>query len=202
MSPRQRLRLGTQPLELLSRLVLAIVCLALVWYGLMAILLAFKVAPETVNELSRYRSIYDYLAGLRAADVTTTTRLTLGLAGLAGFVLLGLILRQTLPRPYLARHALKLENGGSGTLVVQPRAIERATEAAALQHPGVSAASARYTTDEIALDLRVRRARELPALLRDVQRRAVETLTRHDLPLVPMVVTVTEFDPNPRRELA
>lgn len=202
MSAHARLRVRMPRLEVLSRLVLAIVCLGLVWYGLMAILLALEVAPSTVDELSGYRSIYDYLAGLRAADVTSDVRLIVGLGGLAAFLVFGLIVWQTLPRPYLAGPELELPDDGRGRVVVEARAIERAAEAAALEHSAVTGASARYGVHEIALGVSVRRAREVPALLHEVQQRAVDALRRHELPVVALVVTVDTFDPNPRKELA
>ena len=37
---------------------------ALVWYGLMVVLLAVKVSPHTVNSLSAYRTLYDDAIGL------------------------------------------------------------------------------------------------------------------------------------------
>ncbi len=40
-----------------------LLALALVWYGVMVILLAAKVSPHTVNSISAYRTIYDTLAG-------------------------------------------------------------------------------------------------------------------------------------------
>ena len=49
---RQRLRIGSSPLALLGRIVLVLFALALVWYGAMLVLLAFKVSPHTVNDLS------------------------------------------------------------------------------------------------------------------------------------------------------
>ena len=67
---RQRLRIGSSPLALLGRIVLVLFALALVWYGAMLVLLAFKVSPHTVNQLSGYRSAYNYLAGLEPQDIT------------------------------------------------------------------------------------------------------------------------------------
>jgi hypothetical protein len=201
MNPRQRLRLRVPPLELLSRTLLAIACLALVWYGAMAILLAIKVSPSTVETVSRYRTIYSYLANLRADDLTATVRLLLGLGGFAAFAALAFVVWQALPRPRLAREELQLPADALGTLVVEPRAIERAAEASALGHPDVGAASARYGVGEIALDLTVTGAAELPALLRDVRTHAEESLRRHELPPARLLVTVTDFKPRQRREL-
>jgi hypothetical protein len=201
VSPRQRLSLRVPPLELLSRVLLTVACLALVWYGAMAILLAVKVAPSTVNMLSRYRTVYDYLAHLRSGDVTGTVRLVLGAGGFAAFSALCFVVWQALPRPHLARQGLQLPGDGRGTGIVQPRAIERAAEASALEHPDVDAATARYGAGEIALDVSVTRATEVPALLRDVRTRAERSMERHDLPPARLLVTVTDFKPRKRREL-
>src|SRR6185312_15391987 len=119
----------------LSRILLALACLALIWYGAMAILLAVKVSPSTLEMLSRYRTIYDYLADLRAGDLTPTVRLLLGLGGFSAFAALAFVVWQALPRPQLARHGLQLPGDRMGTVVVHPRAIERAAEASALEHP-------------------------------------------------------------------
>ena len=47
---------------------------ALLWYGLMAVLLAAKVPAHTVNSLSAYRTLYHDAAGLRASDFDTAVR--------------------------------------------------------------------------------------------------------------------------------
>ena len=86
---RQRLRIGTSPFGVLGRIMLVLAALALVWYGAMLVLLAFKVSPHTVNQLSGYRSAYNYLVGLKPRDITADTRLIAGLAGLAGFLVFG-----------------------------------------------------------------------------------------------------------------
>ena len=105
---RQRLRIGSSPLALLGRIVLLLFALALVWYGAMLVLLAFKVSPHTVNQLSGYRSAYNYLAGLEPQDITDDTRLIAGLAGLAGFLVFGYLALKQVPRPHLTRSELQL----------------------------------------------------------------------------------------------
>ena len=58
---RQRLRFRSSPLAYLGRVLLAVLGAALVWYGLMLLLLALKVDPETVNDLSgRPRYLVDH----------------------------------------------------------------------------------------------------------------------------------------------
>ena len=57
---RQRLRERTSPLMFVGRLVTLVFALALIWYGLMTVLLALKVAPSTVNTISGYRTAFSF----------------------------------------------------------------------------------------------------------------------------------------------
>jgi hypothetical protein len=199
---RQRLRIGTSPLALLGRIVLVLFALALVWYGAMLVLLAFKVSPHTVNQLSGYRSAYNYLAGLDPRDITDGTRLITGLAGLAGFLVFGYLAFKEIPRPHLARGELRLVEHERGVVDVAPRAIERAVEGAALEGDDVLDAAARYATDELTVTISVARARELPDSMRAVRAHAREQLAAHGLPELPVNVTLTGFERTQRRELA
>jgi hypothetical protein len=198
---RQRLRVGSSPLALLGRIVLVLFALALVWYGAMLVLLALKVSPHTVNELSGYRTAYNYLAGLQPHDITDGTRLIAGLAGLVGFVVFGYLAFKELPRPHLTRSELRLSEGERGTVDVAPRAIERAVEGAALERDDVEDAAARYSGDELSVNLSVTRASELPDILRAVRARAREQLLAHGLPALPVNVTLTGYHRTRRREL-
>ena len=104
---RQRLRTRTSPAALLGRVVVIVFALALVWYGLMTLLLALKVSPATVESISGYRTVYDELAGTSASDVRdSTTRLIVGLAGLAALLVFGFLALKEIPRPYLARRTV------------------------------------------------------------------------------------------------
>jgi hypothetical protein len=199
---RQRLRIGTSPLVLLGRIVLIVAALAIVWYGAMLVLLAFKVSPHTVNQLSGYRSAYDYLAGLKPRDITADTRLIAGLAGLAGFLVFGYLAFKEIPRPHLTRSDLRLEDDQRGVVDVAPRAIERAVEGAALEHDEVLEAAARYATDELTVNVTVARARELPEIVRAIRARARQQLVTHGLPELPVNVTLTGYQRTRRRELA
>lgn len=198
---RQRLRFRTSPLAFLGRALLVLLAAALVWYGLMFLLLALKVEPDTVNDLSGYRSAYDYLADLEPADVDGQFRLIAGLAGLACFLLFGYLALKELPRPYLARSDLQLEEQERGITEVEPRAIERVAESAALEFPSVASASGRYGTDDLALDVSIVRARDLAETLSAVRTRAHERLVEHGLPELPVNVTLTGFERKGRREL-
>ena len=125
MMLRQRLRDRTSWVEPAARVILFLFCLALVWYGLMVILLAFGTSAATVEAISGYRTIYDNLAGLDGGDITGTVRLIAGLGGLAGFLLFGWLAWKEIPRPYRARTAITLTDDEHGLTDVGPRAIER-----------------------------------------------------------------------------
>jgi hypothetical protein len=191
---RQRLRGHDSPFAKLGLLLLLPVALALIWYGLMLVALAFKADPETVNAISGYRSAYDFLAGLVPADFTSTVRLITGLGGFAAFLLFGLLALKQVPQPYLARGALTLGEDDRGTSTVEPRAIERAAEVAARVHPAVTDATGRYIENGIELEIDVKRAAGLPETLREVQQRVGEALRQHDLPECPVSVTLAGFD--------
>ena len=198
---RQRLRSHTSPVTILGRVVLALVCLALIWYGLMLALLSVKVSPDFVDQISGYRTAYEYLAGLEPDDVTDTARLIAAIAGVCAFFLFGYMAWKELPRPYLARGDVTLRDEERGGLTIGPRAIERVAETAAIENPAVSEATGRFGEEEINVNVHVRRARGAPETLRDIQGRVAEALNQHELPPYPVNVTLTGFDREQRREL-
>jgi hypothetical protein len=199
--PRQRLRTRTSALALVGRILVVLLALALVWAGLMLLLLALGVDPGTVDMLSGYRRAYDFLAGLGTGDVSDRARLVAAIAGVLAFLCFGYLALKEIPRPYLSRHELELGADERGTIVVEPRAIERVAEAAAAQHPAVAGAAGRYGGDDLALQITVRRAREVPETLADVQARVVAALERHGLPVIPVNLTLAGFERRTRREL-
>ncbi len=198
---RQRLRDRSSPVALLGRAIVALLAAALVFYGAMLMLLAFKVDPGTVDGISAYRSIFDELAGLRPSDATGTVRLVAGLAGLAVFLACGYLAYKELPRPYLARSPLVLSEEERGQLLVQPRAVERMGEIAARRHPAVTSARGRVDADAIVMEVTLRRAAELHDVLHSVQLSVREALTTHGFPARPVAVTLAGFDRRNRREL-
>lgn len=198
---RQRIRTRLSGVDFTGDLLLTLVGLGLIWYGLMVVLLAFKVSPGLVNDISAYRTAYDYFVGLQPSDITGRVRLIAGLVGLAAFLLLGVLAWKYVPRPYLARGELLLGDEPRGTLIVEPRAVERALEVAAGQHPAVTGSAARYEVDRVAVNVQVRRGTDLAETLRDIQRRGRESLQQHDLPTLPVSVTLTGFERRNRREL-
>ena len=199
---RQRLRTRTSPLALIQRLLELAFALALIWYGLILAGLALDVIGRgSADTYSGYRTAYDFAADLLAGRASDSARLIAGIAGLVAFLLLLTVALKRLPRPYLARHELELEAGDRGTVTVEPRVVERLAEGLALQHAAVASASGRFGTDDLAVLIELRRARDLPDTLRTVQRSVSSGLERHGLPTVPVNVTVTGYDRSSKREL-
>ncbi len=200
---RQRLTLKGTPLaDVVSRVLVVLLALGLIWYGAMLVALAFKVSSEMVNTLSGYRDAYDYLAGLKPGDFDGSTRLAIAAAGLICAGLFGSLAWRLLPRPHWSRTALRLRDEADGTVEVAPRAVERAAELGALQTPSITAARARLTQEEVTLDVGVGSA-SLPVAdtLSDAQARARAALAQHQLPTLPVSVTLAQFDRKNRREL-
>jgi hypothetical protein len=199
---RQRVRVRSFPLaRVASDAVVMILALALVCAGAMIILLAFKTSPDTVNGLSGYRTAYDYLAGLEPGDISGSTRLVAAIGGLTASVVFGYLAWRLIPRPYLARSALRLISDEHGSIDVDARAVERAAEIAALAHQAVGAARARYLTDDLALDITANRADALAATLQDVHQRVRDSLARHHIPPLPVNVTLVRLERPNRRDL-
>jgi hypothetical protein len=201
--PRQRLRVESSTLATtVGRVLVALLGAAIAWYGLMLVLLAFKVSPGTVDDISGYRTAFDYLAGLTPGDVSSSDRLIVAIVALVLAVIATFLVWRGLPRPHLARHAIEVQDTDRGTTEIGPRAIERAVESAALEHPEVVGARARYDDDGIALDVTARHAATLVDTLREVEERAFDSLERHQLALQRVDVTLAGYDSPNGRELA
>lgn len=192
---RQRVRSRSFPFaRIVTDAVLVIFALVLAWGGAMLVLLAFKVSPSTIDGLSGYRRGYDQLASLGPADVTASVRAVLAAAGLVAALIFGYLAWRAVPRPYLARGDLRLSGDDLGIVEVSAHAIERAAEIAAADHPDVSSAHARYGGDGLTLDVSASRADELAGTLTDVHRRARESLARHELPALPVNITLVRLE--------
>lgn len=198
---RQRLRTRTSPLALLGLLPLTLLALVLIWYGAMVVLLAAKASSAAVDRISAYRTVYDYFAGLDPAQIDSRVRLIAGLVGFAVFLVCAYLAAKTLARPYLARTELTLGAERRGVVTVEPRAIERAVEAAAFGQPGVRGAAGRYEGDELFLGVELGRAGDAAETLRAVRQRARAALAAHDLPVLPVNVTLAGFQEKKGREL-
>ncbi len=199
---RQRVNLRTPGLGHLVGVLTVVLAAVLFWYGLMVVLLAVKVSPHTVNSLSAYRTLYDDVVSLKASDFTTLRRLIAGFAGLLAFLIFIYLLFKAWPRPFLARGTIELDEGRHGTTVIQPRAIERVAELAALGNPDVTSASGRLGDEELNVGVDSQRASSIAATLRDVHERVRGELARHELPSLAVNVTLTGFDRPTRRELS
>jgi hypothetical protein len=199
---RQRVRARSFPVaRIVADAVVVVFALALVWGGAMLVALAFKASPGTIDELSGYRTAYDHLATLGPEDISASTRLATAIGGILACLAFGYLAWRTIPRPYLARVDLRLADDERGSVDVHARAIERAAEIAALDHPAVAAARARYATDDLTVDIATDRADTLAATLQDVHQRARDSLAHHELPPLPVNITLVRFERTNRREL-
>jgi hypothetical protein len=199
---RQRITLRTPVLAYIVRALTVVLALGLLWYGLMVVLLAVKVSPHTVNSISAYRSLYHDVAGLTENDFSTAVRFIAGTAGLVAFVMFVYLAVQELPRPYLARGEVELQHHERGITVIKPRAIERMAELAARGNVNVTSASSRLGDQELNVDLGMRRASIAADTLADVRTRVLTDLDRHQLPDLPVNVTLTGYDRKTKRELS
>jgi hypothetical protein len=168
----------------------------------MAVLLAAKVSPHTVNNLSAYRSLYNDAVSLGPHDFTTAVRLIAGFAALILFFVLLAVAFKQFPRPYLARGTLALGEPERGTTTVAPRAVERVAESAAQLSRDVTSAAGRLGDGELSVSISVRTASGAATALREARDRVHEALERHELPDLPVNVTLTGYDRRNRRELS
>ena len=198
---RQRLRTRTRGFAFIGQVLVFILACALVFYGAILALLALKVSPSSLNDVSAYRTVYDWLAGLRDSDVSDTRRIVVAGAGLLAFLLFGYLALKQVPRPYLARHQIELVNEARGVVTVEPRAIERVAESAAAQHPAITAAAGRYGDSELAVGVSLRHAKGAAQTLTDVQAAIATALAQHGLPVVPIHLTLTGYERRTHREL-
>lgn len=199
---RQRIRARSNAFGgLIGRILVALIALMLVWYGLMLVLLSLKVAPEAVNTISGYRSVFASLARLQPADIDSTNRLISGVAGIFVLVVFAYLAWRALPRPYLARHDLTLDGEIGRELVVEARAIERIAEIAARDLGRVSSARARAGAERIEVDVGLCDASNLGSDLTTVQGRVLDALEQHELPRRPVDVTLVGFERAKARQL-
>ena len=199
---RQRISERISVLNLLGRVVPLILALGLIWYGAMLVLIAVKVSPSTVNSISGYRTAWRWLAGLDTSTVSGGgTRGIIAGCGVAAFLIFGYLAFKQLPRPYLTRRDLSLDSDHQGAVTVEPRAIERMAEIAVESHGAVSSARGRYSVDGLFVDLSVSRPSNLADTMQDAQRRVADALERHQLPTMPVNITLTRYEGRSRREL-
>jgi hypothetical protein len=199
---RQRVHLRTPALAYLIRLLTVIFGVALVWYGSMVILLAVKVSPHTVSQISAYRTLYDDIVNLTAGDFTTPVRLIAGFGGFLAFLILAFLALQELPRPYLTRGPVTIDQQPEGRTIARARSIERLAEIAAHSTHNVTTAAGRLSEDALTVNISVRRASLAAETLNTVQHKIRKALTQHQLPALPVNVTLTGYDRTTKRELS
>jgi hypothetical protein len=200
---RQRVHIeGSGLAAAVGRILVVLLGAALVFYGVMVVMLAFKVSPSTVNDISGYRSAFDYLAGLEASDISGTDRAIVAGAGVLAFLVALFLTVRGLPRPHLARHSVVVSDEEDGQTEVGPRAFERVVESAAREDPKVTDARARYDEDGIVVNVQIKDAATAVETLRDAQERARESLQKHELQVEHVSVTLAGYNGTNRRELA
>lgn len=202
---RRRLRTRSLPLAVwIGRLLVLAFAAALVFYGVMTVLLALKLPPDDIDTISGYRTVYDFLAGLTAQDIDSTVRAIVAGAGTLTALVLGWVAYKAVPRPSLVPGIVHLSSGDDerhGHTHVGARAVERLAVHAAAGHPAVAGVTSRLEGDAVTVGLALSRPREVADVLPDVQRRVRAQLERHDLPVLPVNVTLTGLQAGPRREL-
>lgn len=199
---RQRIRVPGSRVLLVGRVLTFLLALALIWYGLMLLLAGVGVASTTIDQLSGYRTAFDFLSGLTPGDVSVLAQVITAVAGALVFLIFLYLAYKALPRPRLARHEWRLSDDERGRVGVDPRALERMAESAVAGHPAVSAASGRWGDDEVTVHVNVTRTSDLAETLRDLRTRVRDALEEHGLPERPVAVTLTGLDRPRQRELA
>ena len=165
--------------------------LAAIFYGAMVILAALKLSPHTINTISAYHTVEARLSSITARDITGTDRIIVAVAGVLCLIVFAPLAWQALPRPYLARTDVDLDDHSqAGQTDVAPRAIERAAELAAGEHAQVTDAAARYGHGVLDVRVDVADGEDLPGTLRGVQARVRDALDRHELPVSAVDITL------------
>jgi len=195
---RQRVSLRRPTGALLTRGLAVAFALALVYGGALDVILALKLhglGPAQVNRISGYRTAFHWLAGLDRADFTTGRALIAGFGGLLVFLVFAALALRTLPRPYLTRTEIGLSPDERGATVVRPRAVERIAEVAAQGNEHVVGVTGRLGDGELHVDIGIDTAPAAASTLADVRTRVRDQLTRHDLEVMPVNVTLTGYEP-------
>jgi hypothetical protein len=199
---RQRVHLRTPGWSMFVRLLTIVFALVLMYGGVLVALLATKaLSPHAAEQISDYRRIYHDVAGLHPSDFTTAISFIAGFTGLLVFIMFAFLTFEALPRPYFARSEVALPDQPAGATVVRPRAVERVAEHAARSDPDVSDAHGRLSDDTLHVDVSVRNAPRAAATLAEVRRRVGEQLVQHEIPTVPVIVTLAGYERSTKEDL-
>jgi hypothetical protein len=188
--------------RLCGRVLTGGLALVLIWYGAMLALLAVKVSPHTINEISGYRTLYNDAAGLRHADFTTPVRLIASVAGFIACCFFLWLAAQQLGARDLGRQQVTISEEDKGTTTVKARAIERLAEITARSHADVTHASGHLHDDQLNVEIETCQPDSAASVLRTVAARVLDALAGHELPPVTVNVTVTGYKPTARRQLS
>ena len=195
---RQRVNLRRAPWALLTRSLAVVFALLLVYGGVLDALLALKaIGPDQIEKLSAYRTIFHWVAELHRSQFTTAIALIAGFGGLVVFLFFIFLSGQALPRPYFTRTTVDLP-GDRGETLVRPRAVERIAEVAARGNGHVMGATGRLGDDELYVDVGLDDAATAVQALRDIRDRVAAGLADHQIPSMPVNVTLTGYDPTRR----
>ena len=190
---RQRVHLRSGVLvELLLRMLVSVLGLALVFYGAMVLLAALKLSPSTINQISGYRTVQHALESITAANISGQDRIIVAVAGVLCLIIFGWLAWRSLPRPYLARTRIALDQDQErGQTEIAPRALERAAQLIAHRDPHVTDARAR--SDQHAVEITVQlRDLDLDLLepMQRIQGRVRDGLAEQGFPAVAIDLTL------------
>jgi hypothetical protein len=198
---RQRVHLRRPGWSAFVRLLTVVFALLVMYGGVLVALLATKaLSPASAEQISDYRLIYHDIAGLHPSDFTTAISLIAGFTGLLVFIMFVFFTFEALPRPYFARTEVELPEQKGGDTIVRPRAVERVAEHAAQADPDVFAAAGRLSDDGLHVDVGVRNAPGAAKTLAEVRRRVAEQLEHHEIPSVPVNVTLAGYERSTRED--
>lgn len=202
MTPRKRTGLPSGFATTLGQKLMFVIALGLIYGGAVALALAAGVTGGDLDRVTGAAWLQDELASIDLAAWSQATTIGVGVGGVvlaAVFVRLAWAQRLV---PQRTRLSHELETDGAGRTTVQPRAIERAAELASTEDPGVRAAKATLSADEITVHLHVRDAARLPDLLRAAKSRTQAALEAAGLADdVAVRLTVTRYSTPSRTEL-
>lgn len=202
MTPRKRTGLPSGFATTLGQKLMFVIALGLIYGGVVALALAAGVSGRDLEQFTGAGWLQDELASIDLASWSQSTTIAVAIGGV---VLAALCVRLAWAQrlvPQRTRLAHELETDGVGRTTVQPRAIERAAELASTEDPGVRAAKATLTADEITVHLHVRDAERLPDLLRAAKSRTTAALSAAGMADdVDVRLTVTRYSTPSRTEL-
>lgn len=196
MIVRRRVRIARGRVTSVGIVVAGLLALGVAWYAGAGVALGLGADPATVDGLTGYRAVVDWLAAPHVPS--PTTRAIVAGAGVLAFLVLGRLALAQLPKPRVPRGALVLEHDVRGTTTVEPRAIERAVESALRDFDSVSA---RWEDGHVTAAVTSSRPRQLADALAKAPAEASAALRRHGLPEAEVRVVLRHVRSSTNREV-